>query len=216
MTQYTLADLSTLTDLQLIRHCTGNSNSCGWSEFVARYQPLLTRSATRAYRRFTRGGFPPHWRVAEFVQEIYLRLLRNDMELLRKLRGETDSAVRAYLTNVAMNTVGDLLREESAQKRFSETSSLTEVDVGAQALQLAQQFVAPESLTERDLLKLLTNYSDAAQVSRDIAIFLLHVRAGMTADEIANVDFIRLKPASVTSILLRTRNRLRKALREAA
>jgi DNA-directed RNA polymerase specialized sigma24 family protein len=174
------------------------------------------RSTTRAYRRFTGGGFPPHWRVAEFVQETYLRLLKNDMALLRKLRGETEASVKAYLTNIAMNTVGDLMREELAQKRFSETSSLAEADIGGLALQLSQQFATPEGLADRDLLKLLTNYSDAAQVNRDMIIFLLHVRAGLTAHEIAAVDFIRLKPASVTSILLRTKNRLRKALRQAA
>lgn len=209
------AELSELTDIQLIRLCATNCEA-SWQEFVSRYQPLLARSATRAYRRFTRGGFPPAWRVAEFVQEVYVRLLKNDLELLRRLRGETESAVKAYLSNISMNTVGDLLREELAQKRFAETSSLADLDIGPQALQLARQFITPEGLAERDLLKLLTNYSEASQVNRDLMIFLLHVRAGLTAHEIAEVDFIRLKPASVTSILTRTKNRLRKALRDAA
>jgi RNA polymerase sigma factor (sigma-70 family) len=216
MTHHMPANPSTLTDVQLIRRCTDNCDSSCWPEFVARYQVLLTRSATRAYRRFTRGVFPPHWRVAEFVQETYLRLLKNDMDLLRKLRGETESSVKAYLTNIAMNTVGDLMREELAQKRYSETSSLAESDIGTQALLLAREFATPEGLADRDLRKLLANYSDAAQANRDIVIFLLHVRVGLTAHEIAAVDFIRLKPASVTSILTRTKNRLRKALRDAA
>lgn len=216
MTDHMAVELSKLSDTQVIRRCTDGCDPSCWPEFVTRFQPFLTRGATRAYRRFTRGGYPPHWRISEFVQETYLRLLKNDMALLRKLRGETESAVKAYLSNIAMNTVGDLLREELAQKRFSEMSSLAELDIGAQALQLAQQFSTPEGLAERDLRKLLNNHSDAAQVNRDILIFLLHVRGGLTAQEIAEVDFIKLKPASVTSILLRTRNRLRKALREAA
>jgi RNA polymerase sigma factor (sigma-70 family) len=209
-------DPKVLTDAELIRACAddGNDDAC-WLEFVERYQSLLTRSAVRAYRRFTRGGYPPHWRVAEFVQETYLRLLRNDRELLRRLRGETESAAKAYLTNIALNTVGDLLREEFAQKRHSEMTSLEDAHLG-KASWLAKEFAIPEGIADRDLLKLLTNYSAAPQVSRDVVIFLLHVRAGLTAEEIADSDFVQLKPASVTSILIRTRNRLKKALEKAA
>ena len=128
---------------------------------------------------------------------------------------QTESAARAYLTNIAANTVGDFLREELAQKRYSETASIGDSDLGSQALRLAQEFMVPEGLAERDLLRLLTDHSEASQVNRDIVIFLLHVRVGLTASEIAEADFLRLKPASVTSILMRTRNRLKKALLKA-
>ncbi len=210
-------DPKALTDAQLIRRCAEKSEDpSGWAEFVSRYQPLLTRSALRAYRRFARGGYPPHWRISEFVQEIYLRLLKNDRELLRRLRGETESAAKAYLSHIAKNTIGDLMREELAQKRTSDTSSIEESDLREQALLHTSEFALPEGLADRDLFKLLARHSAAEQVQRDGMIFLLHVRAGLTAQEIAQADFVNLQPASVQSILIRTRKRLKKALEKAA
>ncbi|MEP7273435.1 MAG: hypothetical protein ABI882_18185 [Acidobacteriota bacterium] len=203
------------SDAQLIRNCADClEDDASWVEFVSRYDPILNRSVCRAYRRFTQGGYPPRWRVAELVQDVYLRLLKNDCELLRRLRGETGSAAKAYFAQVAAHTTGDLLRQELAQKRIHVSTSLDESRPPEQSL--VDSFALPERLADRDLIKLLARHSAGEQVQRDAMIFLLHVRAGLTAEEIARADFVRLQPASVMSILIRTRNRLKKALMKAA
>lgn len=203
------------SDAQLIRNCVDHiHNASFWSEFVTRYEPVLARSVAKAYRRFTQGVYAPNWRVCELVQEVYLRLLKNDCDLLRRLRGETESAAKSYLSQVAAHTTGDILRRELAQKRICIPNSLDESHPREPSITLS--FALPERLADRDLINLLAQHSAGQQVQRDAMIFLLHVRAGLTAEEIGRADFVRLQPASVMSILSRTRNRLKKALKKAA
>jgi len=203
----------TLSDAQLLRCCAENfSHESLWEEFVERFEPVLARSTSRAYRRFTRGIYPPSWRVSELVQEVYLRVLKDDCELLRRFRGETERTARAYLSQIAVNTTGDELRHEYAHKRQAEVDSLEESHLIEEARQREEEFAITEGLVEGELVKLLANGSTGENLQRDVLIFLLHFRVGLTAQEIARTDCFKLQPASVMSILIRTRTRLKKAL----
>jgi RNA polymerase sigma factor (sigma-70 family) len=207
----------TLSDAQLLRCCADNlSHESLWEEFVNRFGPVLARSTARAYRRFTRGAYPPTWRVSELVQEVYLRVLKDDCELLRRFRGETERTARAYLSQIAVNTTGDELRHESARKRQADLDSLEESHLVEEARQREEEFALTEGLVERELVKLLARGSTAENLQRDVLIFLLHFRLGLTAQEIARTDYFKLQPASVMSILIRTRTRLKKAVERAA
>ena len=207
----------TLSDAQLLRYCADDlSHELLWDEFVKRFEPVLARSTARAYRRFTRGVYPPSWRVSELVQEVYLRVLKDDCELLRRFRGETERTVRAYLSQIAVNTTGDELRHEYARKRQAEVDSLEDSHLVEEARQREEEFALTEGLVERELVKLLACCSAGENLRRDVLIFLLHFRVGLTAQEIARTDYFKLQPASVMSILIRTRTRLKKALEPAA
>ena len=207
----------TLSDAQLLRHCADNlSHELFWDEFIKRFELVLARSASCAYRRFTRGLYPPSWRVSELVQEVYLRLLKDDCELLRRFRGETERTARAYLSQIAVNTTGDELRHEYARKRQADVDSLEDSHLIEEARKREETFTNTEGLVERELVKLLTHGSTRGNIRRDILIFLLHFRVGMTAQEIASNDYFKLQPASVMSVLIRTRIRLKKALEPAA
>lgn len=207
------ANPSSLTDLQLISICSDpQEDPACWAEFVRRYQSVLSRSVASSYRRFTRGLYPPAWRVAELVQEVYLRLLKKERVLLRRFRGVTETSAKAYFSHIAANTTGDILRQELAQKRLCETSSLETTLLSGQLLNQSQRFSFPEGLADRDLIRLLSHSSRGENAHRDAMIFLLHCRVGLTAQEIADTNLFKLQPASVMSILIRTRVRLKKAM----
>jgi hypothetical protein len=47
---------------------------------------------------------------------------------------------------------------------------------------------------------------------RNILIFLLHFREGLTPQEIAEIDFFEIRPSTVSHILVEMREMIRKAM----
>lgn len=205
--------LETSSNVQLLNYCATHLNETAcWDEFVKRYQQVIMRSVNCAHRRFMRGTYAPAWRVSELVQEVYLRLLKDECELLRRFRGVTERSAEAYLAQIAINITGDELRREMARKRRVKTDSFEETHLADAAPWHAEQFTLPEGLAERELIRLLARDATGDKWRRDVLIFLLHIRVGMTAQEIAQSGFCKLQPASITSAIIRLRGRLKKAL----
>jgi RNA polymerase sigma factor (sigma-70 family) len=195
------------SDVQFLQHCADNrEDEVCWEEFISRFQTVIARSVACSYRRFTHGSYPPPWLISELVQEVYLRLIKDDCALLRRYRGICEQSARAYLAQIAINAAGDVLRREIAQKRHSEKTTLDENHIEKFA------FVLPEGLAERELLRLLALESSADNTKRDVIIFLLHFRGGFTAEEIALSGMFNLQPPTIWSIIIRIRARLRRAL----
>ena len=209
--------LKAISDSEFLRYCAEHRDDhvC-WNEFVSRFQAVLARSVSCAYRRFTHGGYPPSWQTAELVQEVYLRLIKDDCALLRRFRGVTERSAKAYLAQIALNSSGDILRREIAKKRQSAHSPLDESLQEQAGKHRHMKFSLPEGLAERELLKLLAISSATENAQRDVLIFLLHVRGGLTAEEIATQGRFNLQPPTIWSIIIRLRGRLRRALNDQA
>ncbi|MBI1760648.1 MAG: hypothetical protein HYR56_04345 [Acidobacteria bacterium] len=58
-----------------------------WLEFVRRFNPLLVRSITVAWRKSGQGPWPPAEIAADLLQDVYTAIVKNDFGLLRNLRG---------------------------------------------------------------------------------------------------------------------------------
>jgi DNA-directed RNA polymerase specialized sigma24 family protein len=141
-------------------------------------------------------------------------LIKDDCALLRRFRGITERAAKAYLAQIALNSAGDILRRETAKKRQSALTSLEEDHLEQDARRRNVKFSLPEGLAERELLKILAVSSASENTHRDVLIFLLHVRGGLTAEEIAIHGQFNLQPPTIWSIIIRLRGRLRRALNE--
>jgi DNA-directed RNA polymerase specialized sigma subunit, sigma24 homolog len=205
------------SDVQFLQHCADNrQDQVCWEEFIARFHTVIARSVACSYRRFTHGSYPPAWLISELVQEVYLRLIKDDCALLRRFRGICEQSARAYLAQIAINAAGDVLRREIAQKRQSEKTTLDETYVEDEVWNKRHHFALPEGLAERELLRLLAVQSPGDNTKRDVLIFLLHIRGGFTAEEIALSGVFNLQPPTVWSIIIRIRARLRRALEQAA
>lgn len=202
-----------LSGNQLFQYCADHlCDEICWEEFLRRYQSLIARSVACAYRRFMRGDYAPPWRVAELAQEVYLKLLKDDCALLRRFRGENENAAEAYIAQIAMHAAGDVLRREAARKRRGEgqAASLDESPDLLDVSPRAQTFSLPAGLVERELIRTLARAGGDWQ--RDAAIYLLHLRLGLTVKEIVRTNLFHLQPTSVFGILVRVRSRLREGL----
>lgn len=207
----------TQAEAEFLQHCADNrQDHVCWEEFVARFHTVIARSVACSYRRFTHGLHAPPWLISELVQEVYLRLIKDDCALLRRFRGICEQSARAYLAQIAINATGDILRREIAQKRQSEKTSLDESHLEQESWNRRFAFSLPEGLAEREMLRLLAVESPGDNTRRDILIFLLHIRGGFTAEEIALSGVFNLQTPTIWSIIIRIRARLRRAIEQQA
>ena len=205
------------SDVQFLQHCADNrQDQVCWEEFIARFHTVISRSVACSYRRFTHGLHAPPWLISELVQEVYLRLIKDDCALLRRFRGISEQSARAYLAQIAINAASDVLRREIAQKRLSERRMLDESYFEEETWNRRLAFALPEGLAERELLRVLAVQSPGDNTKRDVLIFLLHIRGGFTAEEIALSGVFNLQTPTIWSIIIRIRARLRRALEDQA
>ena len=182
-----------------------------WSEFVRRFNPLLVRSITIAWRRNGQGNWPPADVAADLLQDAYTAILKNDFRLLRNFRGATDAEAEAYLAHTAINQTITYLRNRKALRRAGEEVSLQELlaEQGDATLTDSATHSAP-NLTEREIIQALEHCFNGPTSKRDILIFLLYARDGYSVTEIARMQICELKETSIANLLGQMKTRLRK------
>lgn len=182
-----------------------------WTEFVRRFNSLLVRSITTAWRRNGQGNWPPDEVARDLLQDVYFNVLRNDYRLLRNFRGQSEAEAEAYLAHAAINQTISFLRKQQALRRSADEVSL---DV---LLENHGELGSPEpsgsgarSLTENELIDLLKKCFDGHNSRRDIMIFLLYAIYGYSPPEIAALGISELKETSIANLLGAMKSRLRK------
>jgi DNA-directed RNA polymerase specialized sigma24 family protein len=69
-----------------------------------------------------------------------------------------------------------------------------------------------DELAENDVIRILKRSFKGRNRKRNILIFLLHFREGLTPQEIAEIELFELRPSSVSHILADMREKLREAM----
>lgn len=203
--------LAKLASPQLFRLCAAHPASDEyWSEFVRRFNPLLTRSITVAWRKSGQGDWPSADVAADLLQDAYAAIVRNDFRLLRDFRGESDAEAEAYLAHTAINQTISFLRARHALRRRADEVSLQQLLEEQGELETATH--APKGLTERELIELLERCCAGPNGRRDILIFLLYARDGYSVAEIAGMGVCNLKETSISNLLGQVKTCLRKFL----
>jgi len=211
----TQAELEALTSAELFDLCTVRfENDQYWEEFVRRFNQSLARSIYHAYRRFSGGAYPPHWVAADLLQETYLKILKDRCSSLRRFRGNTEMEAEVYLMHIATSVTVDHLRRRYTLKRQARAESFESSRPIVESQEWLGQTPSPytDELAERELIKILRRTFPGKNSERDILIFLLHSREGLTAQEIANANICDLKPSSIAHTLDRMRDKLREIL----
>ena len=182
-----------------------------WAEFVRRFNPLLVRSITVAWRRHGQSVWPAPDLAADLLQDVYAAIVNRDFHLLRNFRGNTDAEAEAYLAHAAINQTISFLRNRHALRRHAPEISLHDwlEEKGEQA---AARPPRPAALSESELLGVLKKCFDGPNSRRDILIFLLYARDGYSVTEIAQLNVAELKETSIANLLGQMKTRLKKYL----
>ena len=184
-----------LSDRALVESCLQSNTEENWAEFVRRFQPLLAAVTAKTIRRWTRAT--PAL-VDDLVQSSLRKLFDNNCRAIRGFRWLHDNSFRGFLKVVASNMVQDHFRKYPPTRVEEDLEQVGPELVRTEAF---SQSVETEALVHKliaCLQRLLTAESDP---KRDLSIFLLYYRYGLTAKEISGLYPLTVK--AVENTLLR-------------
>jgi DNA-directed RNA polymerase specialized sigma24 family protein len=180
-----------------------------WAEFVRRFNPLLVRSITVAWRKGGQGEWPPPEIAADLLQDVYTNIVKNDFQLLRHFRGNTDAEAEAYLAHAAIHQTYSFVRHHHALRRYAPEVSLHEwIEEAGEPAAAPQQ----ASVSDSELVRILNQCIDGPNRKRDILIFVLYARDGYSVAEIARLGVTDLKETSIANLIGQIKARLKKCL----
>lgn len=193
---------------ELVRACVGSADPENWNEFVARFQPTIAGVALRTARLW---GETSLLVVEDLVQEIFLKLCAEGCRMLREFEPRHERAIYGYLKVVSANVVHDYFRKLHTEKRQRETP------IGELAPEGKAGDREPERRMEREALigeieRRLEQLPLGPAAERDLEIFWLYYRAGMSARAIAELPGIGLTIKGVESAIFRLTRMVRAEL----
>jgi len=223
-------DLSDVSNVQLVRLCGREpDNGLAWDEFVNRFNQYIILSVIRVLS--AKSARPPRLEkneppelVRDLVQDVYLGLLQNGGQALKRFQGRYENSIYVYLAKIVTTVVMDHLREQWADKRAAQAISLSELfaqensppDRAQPQLAVSgttyTEYQFDEQVTIDDVTHRLDHLLEGEQKQRDILIFLLHVFDGLTTSDIACQKGLGLTQRGVASVLRRTKQKLREAI----
>jgi RNA polymerase sigma factor (sigma-70 family) len=183
-----------LSDRELVENCLQSMGAEAWAEFLRRFQPLIARVITKTVRRWTR---PTGNLVDDLVQSTLRKICDNDCRAMRGFRWMHENSFRGFLKVVASNVVQDHFRKYPPSRVEEDLE-----EVGPEVFKTeTTSSVETEALVHKltsCLQKLLCAEADS---KRDLAMFLLYYRYGLTAKEISGLYPLTVK--AVENTLLR-------------
>ncbi|MGH9753071.1 MAG: RNA polymerase sigma factor [Blastocatellia bacterium] len=211
----TQAELKALPSGKLFSYCASHlDDDRYWEEFVRRFNERLTKSVYQTYRRLSLDGPPSVEVVSDLLQEIYLRILKEKCAALVRFRGTSEFEAEVYLMHIATSITIDYLRHQRSLKRRVRTEPLSKALIleEFQGRRGRMTSYYTDELAENDVIRILKRSFWGRNRKRNILIFLLHLREGLTPREIAEIDFFKLRPSTVSHILAEMREKIHEAL----
>ncbi|AKU92269.1 RNA polymerase sigma factor [Vulgatibacter incomptus] len=188
----------------LIERCA-RRDEAAWSTLLADHRSVVVRIIGRIV-----GDSDPS-SVADLEQEVYVRLLANDCDALRRLRDPGALSLRAFVCTTAANVARDHLRRKRVRKVVSHVDwgDLEDepVDPGLGADERVGLWQGAARVSEA--LRRAVREPNAA---RDSLIFKAHYVEGLTAPEIEAMG-VGLSTKGVETVLFRLTAKVRNLLR---
>jgi RNA polymerase sigma factor (sigma-70 family) len=201
-----------LSSNDLLAECARSGTSGAWEEFIRRFNPVISRSVLRVAMRY---GTSDRAQIDDLVQESYLKICANGCKLLKTFTLREPESIFAYLKVVASNVALDYFKSRNAEKRKTETESVTLEDAvvptasdnSQSSLHPAERAVLINQI-DRRLIAVLP----ASELKRARTVFWLYYRVGFTASAIASLPGLGLTTKGVESLLFRMTGLVREAL----
>ncbi len=189
-----------------------------WLEFYRRFDPWIQCYIKSTWHKCGQGACNDGCSaevVIDLVQDVYVLLLKNDLQALRKFKGSTDTSFLAYLAIIAANAVREHIRKQLASKRKAKMSSIENIlSLNPQGSYLVDdpQATIFAQVYASELLAMLPSNNNGHHTQRDHRLFTLYVLHGFTAKELASTVPLQLKASSIESIIRRMRGKLHQAI----
>lgn len=180
-----------LSDRELLERCLVQPrDEAAWSEFLRRFRPIL---AGVIFNSLSRWRKPSRELMDDLVHDTVMKIIARDCKALREFEFRHDNALRGFLKVVASHVVEDYRR----RSREQEEDSLDD----APDLQQEEDFA--EESEKRLLLRQMDEFLATRVAERDLSVFWLFRRQGLTAKQISEQDGIGLKLKEVEYVIWR-------------
>ena len=202
-----------MSSADLLRECGRRLTDASlWKVFHERFHRQITTYVVRTVLMF-RGKTDTDL-VCDLVQDVHLRLLKNNGRGMSGFRGETDFSVLAFLGRTAMGVVSDHYRSQQAGKRRpAEIISIEEARRHrAEEAEIPADLDVTSILSWIDVQRLIDSEPDRRNATRNVLIFKLHYVEGLTVREISHYPGFNLTEAAIEVILKNLRNELRRRM----
>ena len=181
-------DYSQVTDEDLVVICVDIGDQQAWYEFQVRFMMLVRSTVRRVAHRYS-TVFPDE--CDDLTQIVLLKLCEKGAKRLRGFQPRGPGSARGYLSVVTANIVHDYFR--------SERPPLPPIEGDAPGPDI--------NLDRTVLLDEIEAMLRPLVSEKELRIFRLYYRHGMTAKEIAAIPYFGLTESGVESVIVRL-NRL--------
>ena len=201
-------DYKDASPAHLIKGCV-RGDAAAWREFICRYNSIIALTVCRVARRY--GESSPQI-IEDLAQETYLKLCAEDARVLVGLRLEHPNSIFRFLKVLSKNVVEDYFK-----KKGNLNSLLAPLEQAPQPAGPGPPVLAP---AERALLigqfeACILAVLPQETRDRDLLIFRLYFRVGLTARHIASLP-LGLSEKGVESALHHMVQLLRNRFRQSA
>jgi len=201
-----------MSDQELVRACAENDDSAAWEEFVSRYKKAISLSIIRTAHEWGKTATEI---LDDLIQETFFKLYANQCRLLLHFTIQHPEApVVGYIKTIAINVTHDHFRVLFTEKRGRGQIQQLPADPDFETN------IAPhdshKAMEQQVLLsqidQCLIKCSSGADKDRDLLIFRLHYRHGMSASAIAALPGIGLSAKGVESAIFRLTKQVRERI----
>lgn len=205
-------DYSSSSPQELVSACLNRQDDAAWEEFVRRFHPLIASVVLRVCRQW---GEASRECADDIIQEIYLKLCDNRLQVLRNFRSTDPDSIYSFVKVFAANHSHDQFKASRAKKRGGSTR-VDSIETAGRADAAATRD-DPAARIERKILvqqiaKSLESASSGPNAIRDRRVFWLYYRLGLSANGIAGLPSIALTTKGVESTILRLTRAVREQL----
>ena len=213
-----------LSNTALIKACAeSQENQKAWFEFLRRFDRHIKLSVIRAYRFFS---FNLREReiikddIRDLVQEVYIRLFKNDCKVLRNFQPKYDNAIYSYLSIVCASVVKDFSKKFSRLKRYGYVESIDESSAIGNENKLINKSLSsfmktnPEKqVIAKDLLEKVKSYYSSANSKKEDKIkeliFQLYFIHGLSIKDISRIKGLNISISNANMIIWRMKRKIR-------
>lgn len=198
----------------LLRSCADSDSEREiWIELVETLRPRIRGTIETLFLRV--GRFPTREVVDDLEQEVYCRLLERDRAILRQFRGSSPGEAGQYIRRISASVTFDFFAAESAKKRTPPASQSPARPGEPWASPPVCRLPLPEQvLLESEAVEALWNACREILAGQENPPERLEVLRrvwyhGSTSREVAEASRGSWSPSKVSSLVARTRRRLR-------
>ena len=194
---------------ELFRLCAESPSSATWVEFLRRYEKLIAITAHRVARHWIPNPTPDD--VADLVQNTLLKVVEEGPRALKRFELRKPDADFGFIKVFTIHSTIDHFKKLGTQKRTVRLEPLDD------ALQIADCCESGESIERNMLIRqiddVLRTELTTENCERDVQVFWLYYRSGLTAQAIADLPSIDLATKGVESLLYRLTRLIREKFR---